>query len=283
MQKKCKEVKMTKTFSHKEICDLIKLAQSGNLVARNKVIQANIGLIKKELHQTKYQNFKSISEDLEIEAVFGLINAIENFNTNLGWKFSTYALPCIKQSISKYLSENTKAFSVSKDFVSKAHYVKELFNTFDERGVGPIPVSANKKINFIAKEIGIPIKKCKELLAFNPHAESFEKEFENVDDNETLSQTLKDTKNLQPDEAYERKCTIQAIQNGLKKLQEKDNRMYYVLTEHCGYFSKDGLGRSFSDIAQDIGLSKQQACNIANNALKFLRNIPEINELENVA
>lgn len=277
MQKKCKEVKMTKTFSHKEICDLIKLAQSGNLVARNKVIQANIGLIKKELHQSKYQNFKNISEDLEIEAVFGLINAINNFNTDLGWRFSTYALPCIKQAISKYISENTKSFSVSKDFVSKAHYIKELFNTLDER------LGSQEKIDFIAKEIELPVKKCKELLTFNPHAKSFEKEFANTDDNETLSKSLKDTQNLKPDEAYERKCTIQAIQNGLKKLQEKDNRMYYVLTEHCGYFSKDGLGRSFSDIAQDIGLSKQQACNIANNALKFLRNIPEINELENVA
>lgn len=86
----------TKRLKHAELVALIERAQAGDKDARDEVILANIRLVV-----SIAQRMKSPVpiEDRVSYGVIGLIRAVENFDASRGYRFSTYATPCIKQFI----------------------------------------------------------------------------------------------------------------------------------------------------------------------------------------
>ena len=97
-----------KVFSEIE---LIIRAKSGDIAARNEVIENNIPLIKKIAKKSITTTTLSDS-DLVQEGIFGLVTAIEKFNPTLGYKFSTYASWWIKQAMFKAVSEQSYAVNI---------------------------------------------------------------------------------------------------------------------------------------------------------------------------
>ena len=88
--------------------ELILKAKDGDLAARNKIVENNIGLVRFVIK--KYENRLIISEydDLLQEGIIELIKAIEGFDINKKTRFSTYAVMWIKQTILRYLANNEK-------------------------------------------------------------------------------------------------------------------------------------------------------------------------------
>lgn len=89
---------------HKEFLSLLKKAQKGNKLARNKIIKHNLRFVV--YIAKKYSNSKIPIEDLIAEGSFGLFEAIKRFAPKTKNKFSTYAVYWIKQKISRYI-DNT--------------------------------------------------------------------------------------------------------------------------------------------------------------------------------
>ncbi|MBR3604515.1 MAG: sigma-70 family RNA polymerase sigma factor, partial [Candidatus Gastranaerophilales bacterium] len=91
--------------------DLIKRAQSGDVWARNQVIENNMSLVKKIAAKSIQKSALSDS-DLIQEGIFGLVTAIEKFDLTLGYKFSTYATWWVKQAMFKAISEQSYALNI---------------------------------------------------------------------------------------------------------------------------------------------------------------------------
>ena len=102
--------------------ELILRAQKGDVYARNKLIESNINLIKK-IAAKSIQTSVLTDNDLIQEGIFGLLNAIEKFNPQIGAKFSTYASWWIKQAMFKAISEQSYAFNVPV-------YIQETISRF---------------------------------------------------------------------------------------------------------------------------------------------------------
>ncbi len=85
-----------KVLSKEEIYKLINEAQKGNIESRNKVIEHNLALV------FRYAGSKWNKEDCFQEGIFGVIRAIEKFDTSKGFAFSTYAALWIKQAMMRY-------------------------------------------------------------------------------------------------------------------------------------------------------------------------------------
>lgn len=105
---------------------LIKEARSGNTEARERLINSNLRLVLSVI-----QRFASRGEnpdDLFQVGCIGLIKAIDNFDTNLLVKFSTYAVPMIIGEIRRYLRDNNsvRVSRSIKDTAYKAMQVKEM-------------------------------------------------------------------------------------------------------------------------------------------------------------
>ena len=94
-----------KVLSDKEKKELFIKYKNGNLDARDDLVNGNLKLVLSILK--KYQSRVENLDDLFQIGCVGLIKAIDNFNIDLGVKFSTYAVPLILGEIRRYLRDNS--------------------------------------------------------------------------------------------------------------------------------------------------------------------------------
>jgi RNA polymerase primary sigma factor len=101
------ELTRHRLLSQSEESRLIRLAQAGDITARNKIIESNMRLV---IALTKSYSTSGVDiEDLIQEGIFGIIKAIEKFNSSLGHKFSTYATPWIKQVLGRVIDNKSRS------------------------------------------------------------------------------------------------------------------------------------------------------------------------------
>ena len=122
-----------KLLKESEKIDLLKKAQQGDSTARDNLINGNLRLVLSVVQ--RFANRGEGMDDLFQVGVIGLIKAIDNFNTELNVRFSTYAVPMIIGEIRRFLRDNS-SIRVSRslrDTAYKAMQVKEkLTNKYNK-------------------------------------------------------------------------------------------------------------------------------------------------------
>lgn len=109
------EIRQYRLLTPEETRDLIIKAQNGNMTARDDLINHNIRLIISIAKKFNLPNNQITISDLTHEGVFGLSRAIEKFDVNKGYMFSTYATWWIKQAIKKFLSTSASTIRYSEN------------------------------------------------------------------------------------------------------------------------------------------------------------------------
>ncbi len=116
-----------KTLSDKEKRDLLMKAKSGDNDARQELIYGNLRLVLSIIQ--RFSNRRESMDDLFQVGCIGLVKAVDNFNTDLDVKFSTYAVPMIVGEIRRYLRDNN-AIRISRsvrDLAYRALQAREEF------------------------------------------------------------------------------------------------------------------------------------------------------------
>ncbi len=127
------------TLTSDEKQELLEKSTKGDKIARQKLIDGNLRLVLSIVQ--RFSNRNENADDLFQVGCIGLIKAVDNFNTELDVKFSTYAVPMIIGEVKRYLRDNN-SIRVSrsvKDLAYKALQIKEKLSkelsrepTFDE-------------------------------------------------------------------------------------------------------------------------------------------------------
>lgn len=107
-----------------ELIELITLAQSGDIEARNKIIEENVWIIGTV--NLKYGN----TEDGFQQGIFGLIEAIEKYNLKTNTKFSTYAYYWVKQKIDMYVKKDI--YKVNTNIIALYKKMNKFIGTKEE-------------------------------------------------------------------------------------------------------------------------------------------------------
>ena len=94
-----KEINKIPMISHEEEIELAQKAQSGDVAAKNKLVNANLRFVVNVAK--KYQNHGLDLSDLISEGNLGLLTAVNKFDASKGYHFISYAVWCIRQSILK--------------------------------------------------------------------------------------------------------------------------------------------------------------------------------------
>jgi len=112
-------------LDHEETMDLIVKAQSGDELARERLVSCNIGLVKCILKRFTNRGYEA--DDLFQLGCIGLIKAIDKFDTSYDVKFSTYAVPMIVGEIKRFLRDDgmIKVSRSLKQTCLKVKYAKE--------------------------------------------------------------------------------------------------------------------------------------------------------------
>ncbi len=229
--------------------ELFRKIKAGDEEARELYIKGNLRLVLSVIK--RFQNSNENADDLFQIGCIGLIKAIDNFDTTLNVKFSTYAVPMIIGEIRRYLRDNN-SIRVSRslrDIAYKAIYAKE--NYVKEKLKEPT-------IHEIAEEIGIE----KEMIVYamdaiqNPIS-LFEPVYTEGGDTLYVMDQISDKKNRE-----ERWIENLSLREALKRL---GNRERHII--ELRFYE----GKTQMEVADEIGISQAQVSRLEKNALKSMK------------
>ena len=228
---------------------MIRLAHEGDQKARDQLVLDNVGLVWSIVRRFAGRGHEL--EDLYQIGCIGLIKAINNFNTELDVKFSTYAVPMIIGEIRRYMRDNN-SIRVSRslrDTAYKAIYAKENYVKQYQR---------EPTVQEIAQEIGI----SKEDIVFALDAIQApmslnEPVYNDGGDALYVMDQLSDTKNKE-----ERWVENLSLEAAMEHLSERER---YII--RLRFFE----GRTQMEVAEDVGISQAQVSRLEKNALRTMR------------
>lgn len=229
---------------------LFEKIKQGDEEARETFIKGNLRLVLSVIK--RFSNSNENVDDLFQIGCIGLIKAIDNFNSELDVKFSTYAVPMIIGEIRRYLRDNN-SIRVSRslrDTAYKAIYAKEglMKKNLKEPTIGDI-----------AEEIGI----AKEDIVFALDAiqspvSLYEPVYTEGGDTLFVMDQISDKKNKE-----EKWVEDISLSEAMKKLNDREN---YIIK--LRFFE----GKTQMEVAEEIGISQAQVSRLEKNALRNMKN-----------
>lgn len=216
------EIKKHSVLTKDQEIDLSKKAKLGDLEARQKLIEANYKLvisIAKKYHRKNF-NF----EDLVQESSIGLIKAVDKFDPNLGYKFSTYAYAWIKQAALQFINESQTDIKVPIHSRILNNKIKKAIKDFETKN------NKSPTLKELSKITGENANKIKYTIKAN-------KELSSLDDDEknTYKNSIVDESFFQQPESYvEHKELLDIIKESLSLLSPKEEkiiRLRFGITE----------------------------------------------------
>lgn len=228
---------------------LFERIKAGDQEAKEEYIKGNLRLVLSVIR--RFSSSNENADDLFQIGCVGLIKAINNFNTELDVKFSTYAVPMIIGEIRRYMRDNN-SIRVSRslrDTAYKAIYAKENY------------MKRNLKeptMEEIAEEIGIEKEDIVFALdAIQTPMSLQEPVYNDGDDVLYVMDQVSDKKNREENWVEEL-----ALQAAMERLGERER---YII--QLRFFE----GKTQIEVAQDINISQAQVSRLEKHALKVMR------------
>lgn len=238
-----------KTLKNEEMMQLIKQAQAGDDAARQRLIEGNLKLVLSVIQ--KFVGRGENPDDLFQVGCIGLLKAIENFDTSLGLRFSTYGCPMIAGEIRRYLRDNS-TIRVSRSVRDTAYKVMQC----KEQMMAERPCEPT--MEEIAKRLELPRSEVVAAMdAIAAPVSLYEPVYSDGGDPLTVMDQVRDSKNT--DEHWLERI---ALRDAISDLGERERRILALR-----FFE----GKTQMEVATEVGISQAQVSRLEKNALQSIR------------
>ena len=238
-----------KVLTDEEKKTLLKKAKSGDADARQTLIYGNLRLVLSIIQ--RFTNRKENLDDLFQVGCIGLVKAVDNFNTELDVKFSTYAVPMIIGEIKRYLRDNN-AIRISRsmrDLAYRALQAREDLTHEKE---------SEPTVDDIAKRIGENRESVlRAMEAIIEPISLYEPVFSENGDSLYVMDQLSDSNSS--DEIWLENIVLR---EAMKKLNDRERKII-----NMRYYQN----KTQMEIAEEIGISQAQVSRLEKGALEHMR------------
>lgn len=257
-----KEINKIPLLSNEEEVELAEKAAAGDKLAKNKIINANLRFVV--TIAKKYQKKGLDIEDLISEGNIGLINAIEKFDVSKGYRFISYAVWWIRQSILKAICEKSRPIRLplnrANELVRIEHAKKELYST-------GLSLNEEDEITEVANMLNMDSTHVREMINISKEMASLDSEIYGKDNSYiTMGEMLEDTRYAAPDTKLieeDMKRELNDVIDTLKPNEAQVLRMRYGL---------DGQKpMSLKEVGEAFDLTKERIRQIEKIAIKRMR------------
>ena len=238
-----------KVLKSSETHELLLKAKAGDAAAREELIAGNLRLVLSVIQ--RFANRGENADDLFQVGCIGLIKAIDNFNTDLDVKFSTYGVPMIVGEIRRYLRDNStmRVSRAMRDTAYKVLQAKEAYMAQHQKE--PTVDEIAKMLDLKREDVVFALDAILEPVSL------YEPVYSDSGDTVCVMDQVKDTKNN--DEMWVERIALKEAVGHLTDRERKILSMRFF------------QGKTQMEVSAEIGISQAQVSRLEKNALRQIR------------
>lgn len=257
LEKYLQEIGKEEMISAEEEAELAQRIRKGDQEALERLTRANLRFVVSVAKQ--YQNQGLSLSDLINEGNLGLLKAAERFDETRGFKFISYAVWWIRQSILQAIAEQSRIVRLPLNQVSSVNKINQMLTKFEQEN------ERRPSVDEIAEKTELPHEKVDEAMMINSRHVSVDAPFVEGEENSLLDVLVNDDAPM-----ADRQLVVESLRaeigDMLKTLNERERRVVKAFY---------GIGEpelTLEEIGNKYGLTRERVRQIKEKAIRRLRN-----------